>query len=129
MTLRIFRSRAARLLAILAVALQAFWPLLAQAKPGPRTMRVELCTIDGTTHYAEIPVGGEVPAEKRAPGYSGHCAMCVTGGERALAGPPVWVPPIALESIASERPPANAGAQFASTSHRPAQSRAPPRSL
>ncbi len=129
MTSRIFRARAAALLALLAVALQAFWPLLAQAKPGPRTMLVELCTIDGTTHHAEIPIGGDAPAGERTSGHSGHCAMCAAGGERSLAAPPAAVPPIALEPLASERPLANPAAQFVSTSHRPAQSRAPPRSL
>lgn len=125
MTFRNFRVRTAALLALLAMALQALWPLLAQAKPGPRTMLVQLCTVDDTTHYVEIAIGGDAPAEKRTYGHTGHCVMCVSGA----AVLPGRVLSIALEPLAAERPLANADAQFVSTSHRLAQSRAPPRSL
>jgi hypothetical protein len=121
--------RAAALLALLAMALQAFWPLLAQAKPGPGTMLVQLCTIDGTAHYVEIPIGGDAPAEERTPGHSSHCAMCVPGGERVFAVPSAQLPAIALAALASTPPPAIASARFVSASHRLAQPRAPPQSL
>ena len=43
-------------LAILAITLQAAWPVLANAKPSGVTL-VPLCTVDGVTHYLEVPTG------------------------------------------------------------------------
>ena len=70
------RNRFAAYLAILALALQAAWPLLAQAQ-APSVALVPLCTVDGVTHYLEVPVG------KHAPSSSGHshCALCVLGAD------------------------------------------------
>jgi hypothetical protein len=129
MELRIFRSRAASLLALLAAMLQVSWPLLAQANPGPRTILVQLCAVDGAAHYAEIPIDGDSPGESHRAGRCGHCAMCVTASERMPAAPPAATPTLVLERSTPERIGVDAGAQFVSTAHRPAQPRAPPRFL
>ena len=49
-------------LAILAIALHAAWPLLANARPKSVHL-VPLCTVEGITHYLEIP-GGNNPLDR-----------------------------------------------------------------
>lgn len=61
-------------LAILAMALQALWPLVAQARPATL---VPVCTVGGETHYVEIP-GAPAPADK-------HCELCFVGAVLAPA--------------------------------------------
>ena len=58
-------------LAIVAMALNALWPLIAQAKP---SLLVPVCTVGGTTHYVEIP-GGTTPVDSQHE----HCAFCFAG--------------------------------------------------
>ncbi|HWA39725.1 MAG TPA: DUF2946 family protein [Burkholderiales bacterium] len=61
----------ARWLPILAIALQALWPLLAQAKPRSVAL-VPICTVGGETHYLELETGGPAPHEE-------HCKACPVG--------------------------------------------------
>ena len=56
-------------LAIAAIALNALWPLIAQARPATL---VPVCTVGGETHYIEIPAGG-------TPSTHEHCSLCVVG--------------------------------------------------
>jgi hypothetical protein len=63
-------------LAILAIALQAAWPLIAAAKPRAVAL-VPLCTVDGVTHYLEVPTG-KTPLDDSATGHD-HCAFCFLG--------------------------------------------------
>jgi hypothetical protein len=56
-------------LAIVAMALQALWPLIAQARPANL---VPVCTVGGVTHYIEVP-GGTQPADSQHE----HCAFCL----------------------------------------------------
>lgn len=72
MQIRLRRSVA--WLAAFAMALQALWPLLAQAKPRSVTL-VPICTVDGVTHYYELK-GGETPLEQRSASHGEHCAFC-----------------------------------------------------
>lgn len=44
-------------LAALAIALHALWPLIVQARPKQAPMLVPVCTVDGVTHYLELPAG------------------------------------------------------------------------
>jgi len=74
------RRRPAAYLAILAIALQAFWPLLAQAKP-KNVVLVPVCTVQGVTHYIELPSSG-TPVEQKAATQHDHCSFCSFGGER-----------------------------------------------
>ncbi|MGE5641105.1 MAG: DUF2946 family protein, partial [Clostridia bacterium] len=75
-------------LAALALALQAFWPLIAQARPRNITL-VPLCTVDGVTHYVEVP-GGQTPAEERTAKHGDHCAFCLFGSDRVIAAPTLF---------------------------------------
>jgi hypothetical protein len=69
-------------LAVLAIALQALWPLLAQAKP-KNVVLVPVCTVQGVTHYIELPSGNGAPVEQHAASQHDHCSFCSFGGERA----------------------------------------------
>ena len=62
-------------LAILAIALQAAWPLLAAAKPRSVAL-VPVCTVDGVTHYFEVPTG-KAPLDDSVHGQ--HCVFCTLG--------------------------------------------------
>ena len=62
-------------LAILAIAQQAAWPLLAAAKPRAVAL-VPLCTVDGVTHYLEVPTG-KTPLDDRV--HREHCVFCTLG--------------------------------------------------
>jgi DUF2946 family protein len=64
-------------LAILAITLQAAWPLLVNAKPRAITL-VPLCTVDGVTHYLEVPTG-DSPLEKSSKAHHEHCGFCFLG--------------------------------------------------
>jgi hypothetical protein len=59
-------------LAIVALALHALWPLIAQAKPRSVTL-VPICTVAGETHYLQLETGkGDPPHEE-------HCQLCPMG--------------------------------------------------
>ena len=119
------RNRLAAVLAVLAMALQAFWPLLAQARPRIAGELVPLCTVEGVTHYLELPAG-KSPLEERSASHGEHCKLCVFGGDRGVALKPfdaaVFVFPnvgdlkIVLRPVSFSEP----------AYHRPAQPRAPP---
>jgi len=64
-------------LAVLAIALHAAWPLLANARPKSVHL-VPLCTVEGITHYAEVP-GGSTPLDESANTHRDHCAFCFLG--------------------------------------------------
>ena len=81
-------------LAVLAMALNALWPLLAQAKPSSVTL-VPVCTVQGVTHYIELP-GGNSPLEQKSSAQHEHCSYCSFGAERAALSP-------FLQSIISTR--------------------------
>ena len=64
-------------LAILAIALHALWPLLANARPTSVNL-VPICTVEGITHYLEVP-GGKSPLDDSAAKHQDHCAFCFMG--------------------------------------------------
>lgn len=66
-------------LAILAMALNALWPLVALARP---SLLVEVCSAGGVTHDIELP-GGNAPTGS----HHQHCAFCFAGA--ALPAPRV----------------------------------------
>jgi hypothetical protein len=83
-------------LAILAIALQAALPLIASAQSRSVTL-VPLCTVDGVTHYVEVPLG-KTPAGQ--PGSHGsHCALCFVGDKVGLPTQPEL---LALAEVAAE---------------------------
>lgn len=73
-------------LALLAVTLNAFWPLMAHARPAGAAALLEVCTSEG---MKLMPSGGaeggqSAPAEHKAP----HCPFCMSPGGIAVAPPP-----------------------------------------
>src|SRR5204862_4493912 len=64
-------------LASLAIALHAAWPLLANARPKSVHL-VPLCTVEGVTHYIELP-GGKSPLDESANTHREHCSFCFLG--------------------------------------------------
>jgi hypothetical protein len=83
-------------LAIFAIALQAALPLIASAQSRSVTL-VPLCTVDGVTHYVEVPTG-KTPAGPPA-GHGGHCALCFVGDKVGLPTQPEL---LVLADIATE---------------------------
>lgn len=73
-----------------ALALQLAWPLLAGALPRSVTL-VPACTVDGVTHYLEVPTGKD-PLKLQS-GHGDHCPLCFAAGT-AFAGPVrgFWLP-------------------------------------
>jgi len=115
--------RLAAWIAMLAMALQAFWPLIAQAKPRSSTL-VPICTVDGVTHYFELKKG-DTPLEKSSAAQHEHCGFCLLGGAAVL--------PSALQSFdgnsSVDAEPAQAVfPSLASRRFSPARPRAPPAS-
>lgn len=78
------RNRFAAFLAALAMALQASWPLLAQARPGIAGVLVPVCSVEGTTHYLELPAG-KSPLDERSASHGGHCKLCAVGGGKVVS--------------------------------------------
>jgi len=105
------------------MALQALWPLVAQAKPDVPGVRVPVCTIEGITHYVELPAA-DSPVEQSSAAHHEHCKMCVFGAAKlALAAVTHLLP----TSRAREPAAQTSCAVFsASASDLPAQPRAPP---
>jgi Protein of unknown function (DUF2946) len=72
------RSRIAAWLALAGMALNASWPLLANAKPNVPALPSDICTATGMKH-----AGGKLPGN--APGKSvqpTHCTLCPFNAER-----------------------------------------------
>jgi len=109
-------------LAILAITLQALWPLLAQAKP-KSVVLVPVCTVQGVTHYIELPKGN-VPVEQKAASQHDHCSFCSAGGDRiALAASRTEVP---VASAAFGAPRSTVNPFLENQPHQNARPRAPP---
>ena len=72
-------------LGVAAIALQIGLPLLAGALPRPVAL-VPLCTVDGVTHYVEVPTG-KSPADESS-GHADHCPLCCLGGTALAAARP-----------------------------------------
>ena len=120
----LYRNRVAALLAMFAMALSALWPLISQAKPLVPGAQVPVCTIEGITHYVELPAP-DTPVEQRSSSHHEHCKMCVFGAERPAALPAVASPiepGAGREAVQPSFQPSKSPSSF----HPPAQPRAPP---
>jgi len=120
----LYRNRVAALLALLAMALSALWPLISQAKPRVPGAQVPVCTIEGITHYIELPAT-DPPVEQRSAAHHDHCKMCVFGAER-LAALPLAAASIEPGAGREAVQPSFHAAKSLSSFHPPAQPRAPP---
>ena len=121
--MRTLRRRSVAWLAILLVGLNALWPLIAQARPKAPGILVPVCTIEGITHYAELPAP-KAPLEQRSDASHEHCKICLFGLERASL--PSAAPQVAA---AADRDIATLPAAVAaadSSFHSLARPRAPP---
>jgi hypothetical protein len=77
------RSRIAAWLALAGIALNASWPLLANAKPNVPALPSEICTATGMKHAGEnLP--GNAPGKSVRPT---HCSLCPFNAERGAAMP------------------------------------------
>ena len=105
MILSRLHRRAAALVAILAISLQALWPLIAQAQPRVAGELVPVCTVNGITHYVELPAS-KTPLEERSSSHGDHCKLCVFGSAKAGAILPATfglsVPEYSFERIESK---------------------------
>ncbi|HXZ55124.1 MAG TPA: DUF2946 family protein [Burkholderiales bacterium] len=81
MTLVRLRRRTAAWLALAAMALNAAWPLLANAQPPDPS--VEICSANGGHHAPATP----------GKGLASHCNFCPFGAERGAAVSVSAVPP------------------------------------
>jgi hypothetical protein len=116
-------SRSTAELAILALALNALWPLIASARPAGTESRVEVCTAQGVSRVAVDP--GSAPDDAGAGHLQQHCPLCVFGADKAAAGPSAPLHKVAAAAAGrapADRQPVAAGAD----SRSPAQPRAPP---
>ena len=75
------RSRIAAWIALSAMALNAFWPLLANARPSVPALSPEICSATGQQHAAEDSPG-EGPGKSVRPS---HCTLCPFNAERGSA--------------------------------------------
>jgi len=71
------RNRTAAWLALAGIALNASWPLLANARPNAPALPSEVCSATGQKHAGEnLPGKGGQPS---------HCALCPFNAERGPA--------------------------------------------
>jgi len=117
--------KSAAIAAMLALVLQALWPLVSQAAPRERSELVPLCTVDGVTHFLELKLG-KSPLEKRTAHHGDHCKLCVFGADRLVALPPSSAAALVVEQPESRPWMASTTPVPESFSHPPAQPRAPP---
>jgi hypothetical protein len=115
-------NRIAAYLAALAMALNGLWPLIAQAKPRSVTL-IPVCTVQGVTHYIELP-GGNSPLEQKSSAQHEHCSYCSFGGER-VALPPL-LQSIISTSVEQAQPPHVDACELRSERSSHARPRAPP---
>jgi len=72
-----FRNRIAAWLALAGIALNASWPLLANARTSAPALPSEVCSATGQKHSGESPLSkGARPS---------HCALCPFNAERGPA--------------------------------------------
>jgi hypothetical protein len=119
------QRRFVALAAVLAISLQAFWPLIAQAQPRAAGELVPVCTVNGITHYIELPVG-KTPLEQRSSSHGEHCKLCVSGSERGVALLSLNVAVYSSAKEISEEKFEKVRPLLESRARPPAQPRAPP---
>jgi hypothetical protein len=81
MTAHRSRSRIAAWLALAGMALNASWPLLANARPRVPALPSEICSATGLNHAA-----GGAPADSPNKNvHASHCSLCPFNAERGAA--------------------------------------------
>ena len=110
--------------AAFAIALQAFWPLLAQARPQDPSVLVPVCTVDGITHYLDLKPG-KTPLDERSAKHGEHCKLCVFGDSKDVALVASEFQPFPIKNY-SEKTSKSLKASLRLATRLPAQPRAPP---
>jgi hypothetical protein len=116
------RFRAAAALALLGTALNALWPLLANAEPRTDVFSNEICSVNKSKPGS---VAGRLPpVQPPASHQSLHCVFCASG----IGNVPVGTSPaVMVLAAASEPAPAAVAAfQFGNAALLFPESRAPP---
>ena len=111
-------------LAILAMALNALWPLLANAKPTGFSPLTEICTAQGVKSIAGEP--GRSSDDSGAKHLQPHCPLCSFGTDKVSAPPSA---PLHIDSAAASIGVSFSALQSAeprSDIRTPAHPRAPP---
>lgn len=114
--------RIATWLAMAAVALNALWPLIANAKPGYADFAQEICSVvmrDDAGRYSP----SDAPTAKH---LAKHCAFCSAGGNTNVIPAYTAVPAVIQTEAEESRPDFAASCTPAAPDHHPAQPRAPP---
>ena len=93
MTFR-FRGRIAAWFALAAIALNAFWPVIANARPAESTTSYQICSATGLRH-GDSPDGNPL---------SLRCALCVFHAGHGVAITPTTSAPAAPETTTDDRP-------------------------
>jgi hypothetical protein len=110
--------------AILAMTLNALWPVIAQAKPGPSPTLQEVCTSAG---LQKIVVDGAQPAGHSSDGKaSPHCAFCSLGTDQLAILPAVQVGIAQVLEVRDSLPVHSEAPLQEPSVLLPAQPRAPP---
>lgn len=118
------RNRLAAWLAALAIALQGFWPALAQAQAAKQSLFGTICSVDGAK-TVDLS-GGKLPADNGTGKHQKHCALCVAGSDRLQALAPAPAAFVSSSAEVAEPPAAQSAAPLLSAPSSPAQPRAPP---
>jgi hypothetical protein len=89
-------SRFTAWLAILAMALNALWPLIANAKPAGVSSLFEVCTSQGIKSVAGD--SSQAPEESGSKHLQPHCPLCSFGTDKVSAPPsaPLYFEPAAI---------------------------------
>jgi hypothetical protein len=114
-------GRAPAWLAIAAMALNALWPLLANAKPAVPALPSEICSATGLKH-----AGGEPANAPDRGSHPSHCTLCPFNAERGAAIPCLAIPPFARSATADPRPEFTGTFRLESQLDLTARPRAPP---
>ncbi len=77
------RRRIAAWLALAGMALNAFWPLLADARPSVPAVPSEICSATGLKHSGD----GTPPGAPGKGSQPSHCTLCPFNAERGAAIP------------------------------------------
>lgn len=121
MTLR--RERLAAWIAAFAVALNALWPLIAQAQPKSTRLVTTICSSGGDVHTVDL--SGNLPSNGSGTTHD-HCKLCVAGGDRFQILQEKSDFPVRAASPSTGIFAPILAADFRSTSNSPARPRAPP---
>ena len=116
--------RFASWLAMAAMALNALWPLLANAKPAGQAALFEICTAAGISTVSGDT--GTAPAEGGERHLIPHCALCTTGTDKAPAASQNTPLVMVEAAVAVEHPWVTLHGPAVTQPRSQAQPRAPP---